>query len=120
MISQCFQHHPAHTAEGQAGVDTLPCCLGPGLPHKPTTVCEEYGLPVQHGGLQHRGPTGNHPGSLLFHPLHYRLHIQLLTLLPPEVLWSHQGQGRHRVQGTKPGLCELVPVEPPPDQYRED
>ena len=85
---QCFKHHPAHTAEGQAGTrwsGPSPRCPGPGLPHKRSTLCDQQGLPVQHGGPQHRGPAGNRPGSLPSHPLHCRLLTQPLPLLPPEV-----------------------------------
>nr|XP_057907087.1 uncharacterized protein LOC131104187 [Doryrhamphus excisus] len=85
----CVQHHPASTSEGQAGEHRggpAPHIVDTGLPHQPSTVCEDTGLCVRHSCLQYGGSAGNGPGSVPFHPLHSRLLLQHTNLPPAEVL----------------------------------
>ena len=64
--------------------------------------------------LQYRGCTGNH--------LQVHVHCSSQAIA---VWWLHNPLPHHRwgwqgVQRTDPGLFGLVPVEPPPDECRED
>lgn len=51
-----------------------------GLPYQLATVCEDTGLWVRHGCMQHGSRTVNSFGSFLLHPWHCRFQVQLNTL----------------------------------------
>lgn len=72
--------HPAHPTGGQGAVSgskPAPHCR---LPHKPVIACESTEMWAWHASLQHWGTTGNHFCSIPVHPLHLKLHLQLLNV----------------------------------------